>query len=98
MTGKFAFDDDFSVVNGYYDFDDPIWQDISPEAQDFIKSMIQIDPSKRASIVNLLHHPWIVNTFVDYQKQYLRRKREKEAATNTPIEAKDPYDNFGYWH
>lgn len=98
LTGSYAFDDDYKAVFGYYNFDDECWQNISLEAQDFIRSMIQVDPSKRASINDLLQHPWLVNELVDYKRQHLRRQREKEAEANPPEEAKDPYDNFGYWH
>ena len=37
----------------------PAWQELSPEAQDLIKNMLKVDPSKRFSIEECLQHPWI---------------------------------------
>mmetsp|Transcript_37664 Transcript_37664/g.97401 ORF Transcript_37664/g.97401 Transcript_37664/m.97401 type:complete len:401 (+) Transcript_37664:71-1273(+) len=33
---------------------------LSPEAQSFIKSLLHVNPSRRPSAAQLLHHPWIM--------------------------------------
>lgn len=92
MTGSFAFDDVCCAINGYYN--EEYLDEFSIEAQDFIKSMIQVDPSKRASIDELLNHRWIKKKYIEYNKQHLRRNEERNAAANPPKEIKDPYDKF----
>ena len=47
------------IVEGDYDLDGPQLDDISEGAKDFIKSMLEIDPSKRITIKKALSHSWI---------------------------------------
>jgi hypothetical protein len=42
-----------------YDFDDPVWTNVSPDAKKLIKGLLQLDPSKRLSIDEFLASPWI---------------------------------------
>ncbi|KXS21348.1 kinase-like protein [Gonapodya prolifera JEL478] len=44
-------------------FDGPEWRPISPLARDFVRSLLQFDPTKRMSAYQSLYHPWI-RTFV----------------------------------
>ncbi|CAK9071462.1 Calcium-dependent protein kinase 5 (PbCDPK5) [Durusdinium trenchii] len=37
---------------------DATWQAISPEAKDFVKSLLRFDPKKRAPFDKVLKHPW----------------------------------------
>ena len=41
------------------DYEEGVWQKISKEAKDVIKSMIQLNPADRAKIEDLLENPWI---------------------------------------
>lgn len=43
-------------------FPGTLWQGISPIAQDFIRSLLQIDPQLRASAHSALAHPWLTTT------------------------------------
>ncbi|KAL6298021.1 hypothetical protein BKA93DRAFT_106695 [Sparassis latifolia] len=60
LTGTLPFDDDDDsvmkekVVKGV--FEDPEW--LSDEARDLIKSILQVDPSVRPQISQILAHPW----------------------------------------
>ncbi|KAE9402541.1 Pkinase-domain-containing protein [Gymnopus androsaceus JB14] len=60
LTGMLPFDDDDEqamrekVILG--EFEDPEW--LSSEARDLIKNVLQMDPSKRLSIAQILEHPW----------------------------------------
>ena len=42
-----------------YFFPDDLFKDISPEAKDFINRCLVIDPKKRITAAEALHHPWI---------------------------------------
>ena len=39
----------------------PAWQNISPEAKEFVESMLQMDPYWRPTAAKALKHPWIVD-------------------------------------
>jgi len=47
------------VVKGEYNFDAPVWKQISPQAKDFIKKLIVIDPKERYTAQQALNHPWV---------------------------------------
>ncbi|KAK9461827.1 kinase-like domain-containing protein [Lipomyces oligophaga] len=40
-------------------FHEKYWREISPGAKEFIFSMLQYDPSRRATSTQLLQHPWL---------------------------------------
>ncbi len=54
-----------SVVHGPLLFDDPSWDEVSHGAKDIISKMLCKKPEKRASIAELLEHPWL-STDVDF--------------------------------
>jgi len=42
-----------------YDFDDDVWDHVSPNAKALIQALLQLDPEKRMSIEDYLTSPWI---------------------------------------
>ncbi|TFY69360.1 hypothetical protein EVJ58_g468 [Rhodofomes roseus] len=60
LTGTLPFDDDDEnvmkekVIRG--EFEDPEW--LSDEPRDLLQSILQTDPDKRATIAQILAHPW----------------------------------------
>lgn len=42
-----------------YGFDDPVWQGISPQAEDFISKLIEPNVKRRLTCEQALAHPWI---------------------------------------
>jgi serine/threonine protein kinase len=42
-----------------YDFDDDVWDHVSPIAKNLIRGLIQLDPDKRISLDTYLASPWI---------------------------------------
>eukprot|EP00955_Chlamydomonas_euryale_P106349 365699-Chlamydomonas_euryale.AAC.4 len=40
-------------------FDDPTWEFITPGGKDFIRRMLCKDPKQRATVGELLKHPWL---------------------------------------
>jgi len=74
------------ITEAKYDFDDPVWDDISDMAKDLIKKLLVKDPEQRLSAKQCLKHPWIagqaVNTdvkgsLIRLQKYNETRKKEK---------------------
>jgi calcium-dependent protein kinase len=48
-----------SVLDGYLDFDDPVWDDITEEARDFVAFLLTYEESERPSAEEALQHPWL---------------------------------------
>ena len=65
-----------SVLKGKYSLDEPEWDDISEEAKDLIKKLLDYDPAKRISAGEALQHPWI-------KIKGANEKVEKTLATKT---------------
>jgi len=49
------------IMKAEYDFPTPYWDDISKEAKDLISKLLVVDPKKRFTANQALHHPWIEN-------------------------------------
>ncbi|CAK58560.1 unnamed protein product (macronuclear) [Paramecium tetraurelia] len=67
LTGKFPFDVKVqslqqlfnNIKSGKYNFNSKEFTSLSFEAQNLIKSMLQLDPKKRPSASEILNDPWI---------------------------------------
>lgn len=65
LSGKLPFDGNNikevlrKVRAGKYTFPDGEWADISSEAKDLIKGLLEVNPKKRLSAKQALAHPWI---------------------------------------
>jgi len=46
------------VKAGKYNFDDPVWLNVSDDAKNFIKKMMELDPQKRLSAQDALNDNW----------------------------------------
>ncbi|KAL5111199.1 Calcium/calmodulin-dependent protein kinase type 1 [Taenia crassiceps] len=77
------------IQKAQYEFDSPYWDEISDSAKSFIRSLLQKDPSRRASCTEALAHPWIaqnaardVNIYAhvseNIRKNFLVRQRWKK--------------------
>eukprot|EP00951_Prasinocladus_malaysianus_P024309 scaffold209578_cov49-Prasinocladus_malaysianus.AAC.2 len=40
-------------------YDDPAWEMVSPEAQDFVSRLLSRDPGERMTVPEALEHPWL---------------------------------------
>ena len=47
------------IRTGQYDFPDPEWKNVSKDAKELIKGMLNTDPSKRFDIDNVIKSKWI---------------------------------------
>jgi calcium-dependent protein kinase len=48
-----------SVLKGKYTLDEPEWDDISEDAKDLVRRMLEYDPKKRITASDALQHRWI---------------------------------------
>jgi calcium/calmodulin-dependent protein kinase I len=48
-----------NIMSGNFDFPDPEWTDVSPEAKEFIKKILVVDPNKRYTAEECLEDPWV---------------------------------------
>uniref|UniRef100_A0AAX7UFW7 Protein kinase domain-containing protein n=1 Tax=Astatotilapia calliptera TaxID=8154 RepID=A0AAX7UFW7_ASTCA len=48
------------IMRAEYAFHSPFWDDISESAKEFIKNMMEKNPTKRFTTEQALRHPWIV--------------------------------------
>jgi len=48
------------IIAGKFNFEGPVWDKVPKECKDFIKRCLVVDPKKRATVTELLKHPWIV--------------------------------------
>jgi len=49
-----------NVTSGEWDFDDPVFEDISDEAKDFITELLVMKARDRATVKDCLDHPWFM--------------------------------------
>ncbi|XP_055858276.1 MAP kinase-activated protein kinase 2 [Episyrphus balteatus] len=47
------------IRTGQYDFPDPEWQNVSQSAKNLIKGMLNVDPSQRLTIIQVMRNNWI---------------------------------------
>lgn len=47
------------ITQGMYDFPSTFWSGVSRQAIDVIKRLLCLDPNKRATLEQILEHPWI---------------------------------------
>lgn len=48
-----------NIINGEFEFSNPIWNTISNEAKDFIQKLLTWDEGLRATAEQALQHPWL---------------------------------------
>jgi len=50
------------IITGKFKFEGHVWEKVPKESKDFIKRCLVVDPKKRATVGDLLKHPWITQT------------------------------------
>lgn len=58
------------IMKAQYEFDSPFWDNISESAKDFIRNMMQKNPSMRYTPELALRHPWIIGKTARSQDIY----------------------------
>ncbi|KAK3796842.1 hypothetical protein RRG08_015004 [Elysia crispata] len=49
------------IRNGQYEFPNPEWSRVSPEAKDLIRGLLRTDPDKRVTITQVMQNQWVSN-------------------------------------
>lgn len=73
-----------AIIHGRYYFEDKYWHNISSYGKDFIKTLLQIDPEKRATAEEALDHPWL-NKLCPAQVKYLKKQNETPKYDNKKV-------------
>eukprot|EP00730_Choanoeca_flexa_P015092 TRINITY_DN6842_c0_g1_i2.p1 TRINITY_DN6842_c0_g1~~TRINITY_DN6842_c0_g1_i2.p1 ORF type:complete len:358 (+),score=111.52 TRINITY_DN6842_c0_g1_i2:224-1297(+) len=47
------------IMKGRFSFDERYWKDVTSDAKDLIRNMLQVDPVKRYDTYQVLEHPWV---------------------------------------
>jgi serine/threonine protein kinase len=84
MKGVYA-----AVQSGKYCFPSADWKHISLEAKDFIRKLLQTDPSKRMTTEESLMHPWLVS-----QLELTMEVREENTSVEVVLEETSNVDTI----
>jgi serine/threonine protein kinase len=47
------------IKSANYNFNDPVWDNISAGAKDLVSKVLVADPDKRLTLKGILNHPWM---------------------------------------
>jgi calcium-dependent protein kinase len=62
------------IINGEYDLDTDEFENVSEEAKDLIKNLMELDPDNRLSAEEALENSWFYNFFPDHNLSQDKRK------------------------
>lgn len=82
----------YAITQGIYDFNSSSWDEISEEAKDLIRRMMNINPSDRITVDEALQHPWFQVYFPDHNKPRLEREIQGSTRISSPFDVADEYD------
>lgn len=71
------------ILSGEYDFDDDVWDEVSPTAKDFIMTLLEFDEGERPTAEEALQHPWIV----EGRKTRTERLKQRQSVNQRAMEA-----------
>ena len=64
-----------SILMDEVDFTRGVWKNVSAEGRDFVRTVLNKDPSVRPSAVAVLQHPWLWNVIKEFDVQECRKQR-----------------------
>jgi tRNA A-37 threonylcarbamoyl transferase component Bud32 len=79
------------IIAGKFKFEGPVWEKVPKECKDFIKRCLVVDPKKRATVNELLKHPWILSQgkgpifSVDEIELITRQKTSRSSSRSTSM-------------
>jgi serine/threonine protein kinase len=76
------------IIKGKYEFPSPIWDKVPKECKDFIKRCLVFDPKKRATVSELLKHPFVtkqsnVNIFSEEECERIEREKSSRSSSRS---------------
>ncbi|KAJ6244539.1 ovarian-specific serine/threonine-protein kinase lok-related [Anaeramoeba flamelloides] len=99
------------IQESYLDFNEDLWENISPSAQDLVENLLIKNPQKRFTTQQALNHQWFVDFEEDpksFQTEMLRKQQtilipnqcntpiKKKIINNTLFNNSTPYNNNIY--
>jgi serine/threonine protein kinase len=72
-----------SVLRGRYYFPSQEWKGTSRESRDFIRRLLQMDPRKRMSVEQALHHPWLARHAAATLIEMAAEERQDKLSTSS---------------
>jgi len=73
------------ILNGEYNFSDPVWKNISDNAKEFLTALLKVRPSDRLGPKEALEHPWIASQEIDlrsFHYKWRSKARERREAAH----------------
>jgi len=55
------------IIRGNFEFTSPWWDGVSENAKDLVRRMLTLNPTKRITAVQALHHPWVQGKAANFQ-------------------------------
>jgi len=73
------------IIAGKFEFTGAVWDKVHKECKDFIKRCLVVDPKKRATVQELLKHPWIskAQSTLFSEEEVKRIEREKSSRSSS---------------
>ncbi|KAI5450774.1 Calmodulin-dependent protein kinase cmk2 [Naganishia albida] len=90
------------TARGRIEFHAPYWNNVSEEARNFIKELVVVDPHKRLTAEEALHHPWIESggTHVEHDlhpviSRHMTSSAERWRKATRTISAAKRFQSYG---
>lgn len=80
-----------SVVEGVYDFNDPMWRTISDTAKDFIMYLLSYEENTRPTALEALQHPWLRQSRL-FSSLSFKTTRRKSHNAMTALQNMEKFD------
>jgi serine/threonine protein kinase len=74
-----------SVRRGTYYFPSSDWKNVSYEARDFIRRLLQVDVTKRMSVEQALRHPWMVRYAPSSPSSLVDQREEMDEESSVEV-------------
>ncbi|RWS11688.1 serine/threonine-protein kinase DCLK1-like protein, partial [Dinothrombium tinctorium] len=59
------------ILRGKFEFSSPFWDEISDSAKELIMNMLEVDPEKRYSAIEVVEHPWVAGDIVPFNDEHI---------------------------
>lgn len=79
-----------NIKNGKYDFASPDWDEISENAKDLVRKMLNPDPKKRITAEEILRHPWMVENATEVKLDVPDRLRKYNSRRKLKVDNSHP--------
>ncbi|XP_072295233.1 calcium/calmodulin-dependent protein kinase type IV [Eucyclogobius newberryi] len=75
------------ILNCDYEFVSPWWDEVSLNAKDLVSKLIVLDPHKRLSVREALHHPWVLGKAARFSHMDTTQRKLQEFNARRKLKA-----------